>query len=185
MSTSSDLLDGLTSAQKEAVTYRGGPLLIVAGPGSGKTEVISRRAAYLVRFQGVPRESILATTFTNKAALELKDRIQAKLPDINVERMQVSTIHSFCHELLEEYRSLTPFPHGLTILDGPGQLLFAFTHRRRLGLSEILKGRPCDFFADIVRTYNLATEEMVEPDQLAQHYRNELEKAPDKDKELW
>ena len=89
----------LTPEQVEAITYRGGPLQIVAGPGSGKTEVIAWRVAHLLKSGAASPESVLVTTFTEKAALELKDRIQSRLfdisiTDINVERMQVSTIHS-------------------------------------------------------------------------------------------
>ena len=78
MSSNTDILCDLTPAQREAVTYYGGPLLIIAGPGSGKTEVISCRAAYLIRSANVKPENLLATTFTEKAALKLKDRIQKK-----------------------------------------------------------------------------------------------------------
>ncbi|MDM7912190.1 MAG: UvrD-helicase domain-containing protein [Methanotrichaceae archaeon] len=87
-----------------AVIHRGSPLLIIAGPGSGKTEVLARRVAHLIRSGDASPENLLVTTFTNKAALELKDRIQQKLPEVNVELMQVSTIHSFCAQLLHQHR---------------------------------------------------------------------------------
>ena len=70
-------------------------MLIVAGPGSGKTEVIARRVAYLVQADLVKLAHVLAVTFTKKATLELKGRIQRKLPEIKVELMQISTIHDF------------------------------------------------------------------------------------------
>jgi len=84
----------LTPAQKEAISYHKGPLLIIAGPSSGKTEVISQRAAHLISSEKASPQNLLVTTFTEKAALELKDRIQSKLQNENVELMQVSTIHS-------------------------------------------------------------------------------------------
>jgi len=78
MSNNADILCNFTPAQREDVTYYGGPLLIIGGPGSGKTEVISCRVAYLIRSGTVKPENLLAATFTEKAALKLKDRIQKK-----------------------------------------------------------------------------------------------------------
>ena len=76
-----NLLDGLNTAQKKAVEHVEGPLLIIAGPGSGKTRVIVQRVAYLVRTCGVPPWRICVVTFTNKAAKELRDRLGRLLGD--------------------------------------------------------------------------------------------------------
>ncbi len=95
----SNPLDGLNSAQREAVLYFDGPLLIVAGAGSGKTRVITHKIAYMIH-EGIfhPRE-ILAVTFTNKAAREMKERVE-KLVGVDVGYMQISTFHSFCLKIL-------------------------------------------------------------------------------------
>ena len=185
MSSNTDILYDLTPAQREAVTYYGGPLLIIAGPGSGKTEVISCRAAYLIRSGKVKPENLLAATFTEKAAFKLKDRIQKKLPEVNVEDMQVSTIHSFCYRLLDEFRSETPFPRGFRVLDEAGQRLFVYSRRKELGLSEIMKGRECDFFAEVLRTYNLAAEELVDPVKFEAWCAARLAAAGSDEKSLW
>jgi len=162
------LPDHLTAEQREAVLHTGAPLLIIAGPGSGKTEVITWRVAHLVLAGLVRPEHLLVTTFTNKAALELKDRIQQKLPDVHVEAMQVGTLHAFCADLLRQYQMRSPLPRGFRILDEHGQFLFVYTERRALGLNALVKGRPYDFFSNVLRLFNLATEELVEPERLGE-----------------
>jgi DNA helicase-2/ATP-dependent DNA helicase PcrA len=184
MKTDLKILEGLTESQKKAVTHLDGPLLIVAGPGSGKTEVISRRAAFLVQSGAASPENLLVTTFTEKASLELKDRIQTKLPDVNVEAMQISTIHSFCYSLLNDFREHSPFRSGFRVLDDAGQLLFIYTRRVDLGLNTILKGRESDFFSEVKRLYNLASEEQIEPQKLIAYCRDQIKKADPDDKTL-
>jgi DNA helicase-2/ATP-dependent DNA helicase PcrA len=179
------VLCNLTANQREAATYYGGPLLIVAGPGSGKTEVISCRAAFFIKSGKVKPENLFAATFTERAALSLKDRIQQKLPELNVEAMQVSTIHSFCYRLLEEFRDEGPFPRGFRILDEAGQRLFVYSRRRELGLSEIMKGRECDFFGEVLRLYNLAAEELVQPARFEVWCRKQAKAAPPDESRLW
>ena len=152
----------LTEQQREAVLHHGSPLLIIAGPGSGKTEVIAWRIAHLVSSASVQPENVLAVTFTEKAAHELKDRVQQKLPDVNADQMQISTIHSFAALLLRRFAAASPMPHGFRILDEIGQFLFVYSNRKEFGLGDIVKGRPQDFFAAVIRMFNLATEELVD-----------------------
>src|SRR5262245_54945285 len=99
--TDDDLLADLNEPQREAVTHVDGPLLVLAGPGSGKTRVITRRIANLLRL-GIHPGNILAITFTNKAAGEMKRRVEALVPGT---RTWVSTFHSFGVRLL---RKLAP-----------------------------------------------------------------------------
>src|SRR5271157_5648272 len=96
------LLEGLTEAQREAVTHFEGPLLILAGPGSGKTRVVTHRVAWLLQ-QGVPGNQVLALTFTNKAADEMGRRIERLTGDPTV---WVGTFHRFCARLLRKYATL-------------------------------------------------------------------------------
>jgi len=94
-----DLLADLTPAQREAVTHFEGPLLILAGAGSGKTRVITRRVAFLLQ-QGVRPGNILAITFTNKAAAEMRQRVEALVPGC---RVWISTFHALGARLLRQY----------------------------------------------------------------------------------
>jgi DNA helicase-2/ATP-dependent DNA helicase PcrA len=107
------LFDNLTPAQAEAVRHREGPLLVLAGPGSGKTRVVTRRIAALVE-SGVPPHQVLAITFTNKAAGEMQERVEALLPGA---RVQVSTFHRFCARTLRHYAALVGLQQNFTILD--------------------------------------------------------------------
>jgi DNA helicase-2/ATP-dependent DNA helicase PcrA len=158
----------LTTEQFDAIVHQGSPLLIIAGPGSGKTEVITWRVMHLVRAGLVTPEHLLVTTFTNKAALELKDRIQQRLADVHVEAMQVGTLHAFCADLLRQHQSRSPLPRGFHILDEHGQFLFVYSQRKALGLDALVKGRPYDFFSNVLRLFSLATEELVEPERLGE-----------------
>src|SRR5688572_32917650 len=92
-----DLLKDLTPPQKDAVTHGDGPLLVLAGAGSGKTRVITRRVAYLIEKGRVEPRSILAITFTNKASGEMAERIRALTGGA---RVSVSTFHAFCARTL-------------------------------------------------------------------------------------
>jgi uncharacterized protein (TIGR00375 family) len=99
-SDSTDILGGLNEAQREAVTHGHGPLIIVAGPGSGKTRTLTRRAAWLIREAAVPPQSILAITFTQRAAREMRERIAALLGPEAPERPNATTFHAFGLEFL-------------------------------------------------------------------------------------
>ena len=112
------LTEGLNPQQLEAVTHAGSPLLIVAGAGSGKTAVLTRRIAYLMRNRGVAPWEVLAITFTNKAATEMKERVGQLVGPV-AERMWVSTFHSICVRILRQNAQLVPgLNTNFTIYDG-------------------------------------------------------------------
>ncbi len=108
-----DLLNDLTWTQQEAVTHFEGPLLILAGAGSGKTRVITRRVAWLLQ-QGVRPGNVLAITFTNKAAGEMKQRVDTLVPG---NRVWISTFHSLGARLLRQYGERINLDRNFTIYD--------------------------------------------------------------------
>ncbi|MDY3127448.1 MAG: UvrD-helicase domain-containing protein [Corynebacterium sp.] len=114
----SELITGLNPQQVEAVEHIGSPLLIVAGAGSGKTAVLTRRIAYLMGCRGVAPWEVLAITFTNKAAAEMKERVSALVGPI-AQRMWVATFHSICVRILRQQAQLVPgLNSNFTIYDG-------------------------------------------------------------------
>lgn len=117
----SHLLDGLNAAQREAVTTPPGHALILAGAGSGKTRVLIHRIGWLLEVEGVPRHGILAVTFTNKAAGELRHRL-AQLTGELPRGMWVGTFHGLAHRLLRLHWQDAKLPEGFQILDSDDQI---------------------------------------------------------------
>jgi len=113
-------LVGYNDKQKEAVLKTDGPILIIAGAGSGKTRVLTTKIAYLVD-NGVPTDSILAITFTNKAAKEMKDRVVGLLGSVAYQ-LRISTFHSFGVYLIREHYHLLGYKENFTILDSDDTL---------------------------------------------------------------
>ena len=111
-----DYLTSLNPPQREAVLHGDGPLLILAGAGSGKTRVITSRIAYLIRNRGVDPGSILAVTFTNKAANEMKDRVE-RLLQIPLTRLWISTFHSACVRILRQHINALGYKQSFVIYD--------------------------------------------------------------------
>ena len=132
MMTRTDHLEGLNPRQQEAVKAVDGPLLIVAGPGSGKTRVITHRIAHLVDFRVVPPYRIAAVTFTNKAAREMQTRLFGSSPDdassplldwsMREQGLTVSTFHAFCSRLLRVDGDHIGLDRGFAIYDSADQL---------------------------------------------------------------
>ncbi len=113
-----DLLSSLTAAQREAVLHIEGPQLILAGPGSGKTRVVTHRIAHMLR-QGIPGDRILALTFTNKAADEMRERVERLAPR---SRVWLGTFHRFCAQQLRRHASLVGLRENFSIYDSDDSL---------------------------------------------------------------
>jgi DNA helicase II / ATP-dependent DNA helicase PcrA len=137
-----DFLEALNAQQREAVAHTEGPLLILAGAGSGKTRVITHRIAHIITSRRVPPSAILAVTFTNKAAGEMRERVAALLEGTALDNYpNVSTFHSFCVRLLrrdgDALAALRPgFTRRFTIYDDDDQLGVIKSAYRALGLEE-------------------------------------------------
>lgn len=118
--------------QLEAILATDGPVLIIAGPGSGKTFTLVERIVYLITQKGVAPESLFVVTFTDKAARELTTRISNRLTDLgikfNLNEMYLGTFHSICLRLLEDYREFTRLKRSFTLFDQFDQQYFLYQH---------------------------------------------------------
>ncbi len=131
-----DLLEGLNPAQREAVLHPSGPLLVLAGAGSGKTLVLTRRVAYLVKERGVPPSSILAITFTNKAAGEMKERIRPILS--GADGLWIGTFHSIGLRILRMESNALGLKRDFSIYDERERLSLIRECMRREGIEDEL-----------------------------------------------
>lgn len=116
----SHILDGLNDAQREAVTAAPGPMLVLAGAGSGKTRVLVHRMAWLIQVEGISPFSIMAVTFTNKAAAEMRGRVEL-LQGVSPNGMWVGTFHGIAHRLLRAHWKEANLPQQFQILDSDDQ----------------------------------------------------------------
>ncbi|MBI1793093.1 MAG: UvrD-helicase domain-containing protein [Chloroflexi bacterium] len=116
-----DFLDKLNPQQRKAVTAGTGPILVLAGPGSGKTRVLTQRVAYLIANEGVRPYRILAVTFTNKAAREMQTRVEKLLGADATEGMMLGTFHSICARLLRRESEHLPLESNFVIFDADDQ----------------------------------------------------------------
>ena len=167
-----EILDKLNKQQLNAVTAGNGPILVVAGPGSGKTRVLTQRIAYLIAVEGVRPWQILAVTFTNKAAKEMQARVKALLPDQAIEGIMLGTFHSICARILRREAEHLPIGSNFVIFDTDDQERIVKNVIRELKINEKLY-RPPSVHAAISRAKN----ELIGPDQYpTTTYRDEIVK---------
>ena len=152
-------LDGLNDCQKRAVKQTEGPVLIIAGAGSGKTRVLTNRIAYLIDECGISPYNILAITFTNKAAAEMRERVE-KVTDCG-SQVWVSTFHSTCVRILRRYIDRIGYQTNFTIYDTDDQKSVIRDACKKLNIdTKMLKERT------IMSAISSAKDEMISPDEM-------------------
>jgi DNA helicase-2/ATP-dependent DNA helicase PcrA len=165
-----DILDGLNPRQLEAVTAPDGPVLVLAGPGSGKTRVLTHRVAYLVTHQDVYPWRIMAVTFTNKAAREMRDRLVGLLDASQAGELTLGTFHAICARILRREASNVGASRDYAIFDSSDQLGVVTQAIRDLDLDD-KKYRP----AAILNAISRAKNELIGPQEyVAQSYYEEI-----------
>ncbi|MGZ8649082.1 MAG: UvrD-helicase domain-containing protein, partial [Solirubrobacteraceae bacterium] len=154
----------LTPAQHAAVTHPGGPLLVVAGAGTGKTTVLVERAAWLAEHGGVPVESILVLTFSTAAAEELRERLEDRV-GAPFEELAVTTFHAFCARLLHDEANeagVDPFASPVTPADRLAMLLERIDDLPLA--SHDLRGNPSAVLGSLVQRIDRLKDELISPE---------------------
>ena len=164
-------MNRLNPEQAEAAMYTGGPILILAAAGSGKTRVLTYRIAYLIEEAGVSPWSILAITFTNKAAREMKTRVETLIPE-TANGVWISTFHSACIRILRRDIERIGFLRSFTICDYDDQISLIKECIRELNLDD-KQFVPKSMLEQIGR----AKDEMITPEQYAKLYHNDFRRA--------
>ncbi len=163
------LLDDLNQAQREAVTYGEGPLLIVAGAGTGKTTVITRRIAWLIREGRAKGDEILGLTFTDKAAGEMEERVDRLLPMGYVD-LWISTFHSFGERILRAHAIDIGLPNEFKLLDTTAQWLLVRKNFQKFDLDYYRPlGNPTKFIHALIKHFSRAKDEGVGPDEYLEY----------------
>jgi len=180
------ILSGLNEEQKKAVTYGEGPLLIVAGAGTGKTQVITRRIAYLIAVKKARPEEILALTFTEKAALEMEERVDLLVP-YGYTDFWISTFHAFGDRVLRENALEIGLPPDFQVLSVPEQVIFFREHLFDFPLSYYRPlGNPTRYIRAILTLITRAKDEDVTPEDYIRYVQKleEITKNNSPDEEL-
>ena len=162
-----EILNGLNKEQREAVTHTDGPLLVIAGAGSGKTRVLTNRIAYLIAEHGVKPWNIIAITFTNKAAKEMKTRIENLVGDM-ANDIWIGTFHSMCVRILRREITKIGFASDFTIYDTADTKVVIKECIRELNLNDKLYG---DKY--LLNEISKAKNELMDPDRFSKLYAND------------
>ncbi|MDQ3938835.1 MAG: UvrD-helicase domain-containing protein, partial [Chloroflexota bacterium] len=173
----SALLSGLNREQRQAVTHGTGPQLVLAGPGTGKTEVITRRVAWLIATKRARPSEILALTFTEKAASQMQTRVDLLVPYGQADAA-IHTFHAFGDRVLREHAFELGLPGDLRLLSRGEAIVLLREHLFTLGLERYRPlGDPTRFLGALVDLFLRAKDEGVEPERFELHARSLLERA--------
>src|SRR3989339_34983 len=162
----------LNPAQLEAIKHTTGPLLIVAGAGTGKTTVIAEKIAYLVNTQKIPAKNILAVTFTEKATAEMSDRVSALLPDGGLDAT-VCTFHSLGRRILETHGLEVGLPNNFKVLNDIEAWLLVRQNLERFNLDYYRPlGNPAKFIHALLKHFGRCKDELITPEKYLAHAEN-------------
>jgi len=180
------ILKGLNQEQKQAVTYNKGPLLVIAGAGTGKTTVITKRIAWLILFSRVKPEEILALTFTDKAAEEMEERVDKLLPFGYLD-LWISTFHSFCERVLRAEAGEIGLAFDFKLLNQIEQCFLIRQNFDKFSLDYYRPlGNPNKFIRNLVSHFSRAKDELVAPEEYLTYAENlKLDKDTAQSNELF
>lgn len=167
-----NILDRLNASQREAVLYNSGPLLIMAGAGSGKTRVVTYKIAYLIENAFASENEILAITFTNKAAKEMKDRVASFL-NKDISSMWIGTFHSIALRLLRRHANLVGYTNNFTIYDRDNQLTLIKDILKELELDP--KTYVPSYFINLISTLKMQNLDADEYESISDSYRKKTD----------
>lgn len=172
-----DLLVGLTKNQKEAVTYKNGPVLVVAGAGTGKTTVITKRITWLIQKNLAKPEEILALTFTEKAATEMLTRVD-ELSDYVYSGLNISTFHSFGSELISEFAFELGLPADLRVLTDVEQILFIKDHIFDFEFDHFQNlSDPTSLIRELIKTFSRLKDEAISAKEFIENSKKQIKNA--------
>ncbi len=165
-----EIIEGLNDMQKEAVLSTSGPCLVIAGAGSGKTKVLTHKIAYLMQEKDIKPWNILAITFTNKAANEMKERVEKLVGEV-AKDMWIGTFHSICVRILRRYIDRIGFTSSFVIFDSSDQRTLVKQCLKQLNIDDKM-------FTDraVLAEISNAKNEMLEPDMYKLRTNNEIRK---------
>ncbi|PKL72740.1 hypothetical protein CVV26_00575 [Candidatus Kuenenbacteria bacterium HGW-Kuenenbacteria-1] len=182
-----NLLENLNEEQKKAVTYKNGPLLIIAGAGTGKTTVITSRIAWLILSNQAKPEEILALTFTDKAAEEMEERVDILLPYGYVD-LWISTFHSFAERILKQHAIDIGLSDNFKLLTQTEQNFLIRRNFDRFNLDYYRPlGNPTKFIQAMIKHFSRAKDEEIWPEdylKYAEKLKKNLNKEKIKDQEI-
>ena len=158
-------LSDLNSQQRTAVEHDKGPILVVAGAGTGKTKVITRRIAYLIETERAKPHEILALTFTDKAAREMEERVDTLLPYGLVDT-RIMTFHSFGQDLIKDYGLEIGLSPNVTLLSKAQQIVFLKDHLDNMKLEYYAPiSQPDRYLSALASFFSRLREELINPEQ--------------------
>lgn len=159
----------LNEAQRNAVTHTSGPLLVIAGAGTGKTAVITERIAWLVKERGIRPDNILALTFTERAASEMEERVDRMLP-LGYSRAWIETFHGFCERTLREYALEIGLDPSFTVITPSEQWMLLRRHLFDLPLDYFRPlSNPTKFLQALVASISAAKDQGIPPERFEQY----------------